>query len=89
MKPVVEKMVGFNKNAVLSAKEAAAFVSEARKYDSDVWLEKGDKRVDGKSIMGIMSLAGVNDNFLTICADGVDEVAALDSLVKIAQEATE
>ncbi len=86
---MVEKLVGFNKNAVLSAKEAAAFVAEARKYDSDVWLEKGDKKVDGKSIMGIMSLAGVNDNFLTICADGVDEVAVLDGLVKLVQEAAE
>ena len=86
---MVEKLVSFNKNAVLSAKEAAAFVSEARKYDSEVWLEKGDKKVDGKSIMGIMSLAGVNDNFLTICADGVDEVAVLDALVKVAQNAAE
>ena len=84
---MVEKTIGFNKNAVLSAKEAAAFVAEARKYDSDVWLEKGDKRVDGKSIMGIMSLAGINDNFLTICADGVDEVAVLDSLIKLTQGA--
>ena len=86
---MVEKLVGFNKNAVLSAKEAAAFVSEARKYDSEVWLEKGHKKVDGKSIMGIMSLAGVNDNFLTICADGVDEVAVLDALVKLVQNAAE
>ncbi len=86
---MVEKLVGFNKNAVLSAKEAAAFVAEARKYDSDVWLEKGDKKVDGKSIMGIMALAGINDNFLTVCADGVDEVAVLDVLVKLVQEAAE
>ncbi len=83
---MVEKIVVFNKNAVLSAKEAAAFVAETRKYDSDVWIEKGDKKVDGKSIMGIMSLAGLNDNIMTICADGVDEVAVIDVLHKLIQE---
>ena len=82
---MVEKLVVFNKNAILSAKEAAQFVAESRKYDSEIWLEKGDKRINGKSIMGIMSLAGTNDNILTICADGVDEVAVLDVLYKIVQ----
>jgi len=82
---MIEKVVVFNKNAVLSAKEAAAFVAEARKYDSDVWIEKGDKKIDGKSIMGIMSLAGISNDKITICADGVDEVAVLEVLLKSIQ----
>lgn len=83
---MVEKVVVFNKNAVLSAKEAAAFVAEARKYDSEVWIEKGDKKVDGKSIMGIMALAAVNSNVITLCADGVDEVAVSNVLYRIIQD---
>ena len=86
---MVEKMVIFNKNAVLSAKAAAAFVAESRKYDSNVWIEKGEKKIDGKSIMGIMALAGINDNILVICADGVDEVAVIDVLHKIVQNCAE
>ena len=82
---VVEKTVIFGRNAVLSAKEAATFVAEAKKYDSDVWIEKGDRRVDGKSIMSLMSLAGQQSNSLKICADGVDEVALVDALYKVAQ----
>ena len=85
---MIEKVVVFNKNAVLSAREAAAFVAEARKYDSEVWIDKGEKRVDGKSIMGIMALASIQDNLLTICADGVDEVAIVDALYRIVQSYT-
>ena len=82
---MIEKTVIFGRNAVLSAKEAATFVAEAKKYDSEIWIEKGSRRVDGRSIMSIMSLAGLKDNILTIGADGVDEVAAVDVLYKTVQ----
>ena len=70
----------------LQARPAAQFVQEANRFTSDIFLEMQGKRVNAKSIMGLMSLAITKGSTITIIADGSDEVAALDHLSKFVTE---
>ncbi len=67
----------------LHARPAALFVQEANKFVSDVFIEKEDKQVNAKSIMGIMSLAINTGSDITIIADGSDEEEAVNKLAEI------
>ncbi len=64
----------------LHARAAAKFVTLASEYNCDVQLEHNSKKVNGKSIMGVMMLAASNGTELTLIADGEDEQQALDAL---------
>lgn len=64
----------------MHARAAAKFVNLASTFKADVELEKGSRRVNGKSIMGVMMLAASKDSTVTIYADGEDAHAALDGL---------
>lgn len=80
---MVEKQVEVQLKSGLQARQAALFVQEANRYSSDVYLEKGDKKVNAKSIMGIMSLAVSKGTNVTISADGADEESAVDTLAQL------
>ncbi|MBB5180986.1 catabolite repression HPr-like protein [Planomicrobium koreense] len=82
---MVEKQVEVQLKSGLQARQAALFVQEANRYNADVYLEKDEKKVNAKSIMGIMSLAISKGTNVTISADGSDEekaVSALSSLIE-------
>lgn len=79
---MTEKQVEVKLTAGLQARQAALFVQEANRYIADVYLEKGDKKVNAKSIMGIMSLAISRGITITLSADGSDEEEAVDALAK-------
>lgn len=69
----------------LHARAAARFVHAAGAFQSRIRVAKGDREMDGKSIMGLLLLAAAQGTEITITADGVDErdaVAALRSLVE-------
>ena len=66
----------------LEARPVAMLVQVASKYDSSVYLEAGDKRVNAKSIMGMMSLGLDTGEKVTAIADGNDEEAALEGIEK-------
>lgn len=66
----------------LEARLVALLVQEASKYESAVYVESGDKRVNAKSIMGMMSLSIANGEELAVTADGVDEQAAVEGIEK-------
>ena len=70
----------------LQARQAALFVQEANRYKSEVYLQKDEKKVNAKSIMGIMSLAIARGTSVTLIADGKDENEALDGLIKLIQK---
>ncbi|ANU16696.1 HPr family phosphocarrier protein [Planococcus maritimus] len=80
---MVEKQVEVQLKSGLQARQAALFVQEANRYSSDVYLEKGNKKVNAKSIMGIMSLAVSKGTNVTISADGADEEAAVGALAQL------
>lgn len=67
----------------LHARAAAKFVSLASTFDSEIELEKDDKRVNGKSIMGVMMLAAAKGSRLTLHADGEDEHEAAAQLIDL------
>ena len=61
----------------LEARPIAELVQVASKYDSRIYIEIGTKRVNAKSIMGMMSLELDNGDEMTVSADGADEEAAI------------
>lgn len=67
----------------LHARPAALFVQEANKYSSEIFVEKDDKKVNAKSIMGIMSLAISSGTEIYISAEGADAEQAVTSLVNL------
>lgn len=66
----------------LEARPVAMLVQVASKYDSSVYLEAGDKRVNAKSIMGMMSLGLDTGEKVNVIVDGADETAALEDIEK-------
>lgn len=78
---MVEKTVEVLLESGLQARPAAQFVQQANRYSSDLFLEKDGKKINAKSIMGLMSLAITQGETVTIIADGPDEEVALNDLV--------
>lgn len=77
---MVERSVKVELETGLQARPAAQFVQEANRYNADLFLEKDGKRVNAKSIMGLMSLAITTGETITLIAEGPDENIALDHL---------
>ncbi|MBY6036843.1 HPr family phosphocarrier protein [Fictibacillus nanhaiensis] len=77
---MVEKKVTVQLRSGLQARPAALFVQEANRYNSDVFVEKEGKKVNAKSIMGIMSLAVGSGSELILAVDGPDEKEAIEAL---------
>ncbi|MDG5471675.1 HPr family phosphocarrier protein [Jeotgalibacillus sp. ET6] len=70
----------------LQARPAALFVQEATRYKADVFIEKDGKKVNAKSIMGLMSLALGPGTTFTLMTEGLDEEEALQSLASYVEE---
>ena len=64
----------------IHARPAALFVKTASRYDSDVTVEKGNNKVSGKSIMGLMTLEASCGSTLRVTAEGPDAEEVLDEL---------
>lgn len=67
----------------LHARASAKLSQLAGKYQSEVWLSRKDKRVNAKSIMGVMMLAAAKGTVIGIETDGEDECAAIDALCEL------
>jgi phosphocarrier protein HPr len=77
---VVERLVEIVNPLGLHARPSAEFVKLASQFRSDVLLSKDDMRVNGKSIMGVMTLAAEFGCRLTIRTEGEDAEAAAEAL---------
>ncbi|MCM1189994.1 MAG: HPr family phosphocarrier protein [bacterium] len=64
----------------LEARPVALLVQEASKYESTIYVQSGEKRVNAKSIMGMMSLGLDNGEELEVSADGADEQSAVEGI---------
>lgn len=74
----VENQVG------LHARPATFFIQKANEFKSSIWVEKEERRVNAKSLLGVLSLGITKGTTITLLADGSDEkeaVAALSELV--------
>lgn len=74
----------FVKNQVgLHARPATFFIQKANEYKSSIWVEKEERRVNAKSLLGVLSLGIVGGITIRIIADGPDEEQAVEGLVKL------
>jgi phosphocarrier protein HPr len=69
----------------LHARAAALFVRSANQFKSEIILEAHGEKVNGKSIIGLMSLGAKYNELLKISADGPDAKEAIDNLVKLVE----
>ena len=74
---LVENQVG------LHARPATFFIQKANEYKASIWVEKEERRVNAKSLLGVLSLGIVGGTTIKIIADGADETEAVESLVAL------
>ncbi len=67
----------------LHARPATFFIQKANSYRSSIWIEKEDRRVNAKSLLGVLSMGIVKGTVITLIADGEDEAEAIDGLEKL------
>ena len=64
----------------LHARPATFFTQKANEFKSGIWIEKDDRKVNAKSLLGVLSMGIVEGTAINIIADGEDETAAVDAL---------
>ena len=67
----------------LHARPATFFIQKANEFKSTIWVEKEERRVNAKSLLGVLSLGIVGGMDIKIIADGPDENNAVESLVEL------
>ncbi|UOQ45862.1 HPr family phosphocarrier protein [Halobacillus salinarum] len=77
---MIERELKVELDTGLQARPAAQFVQQANLFSADIFIEKDEKRVNAKSIMGLMSLAIGHGEEILLIADGNDEEKALEEL---------
>ncbi len=77
---VISKEVIINNQVGLHARPATFFIQKANEFKSSIWIEKDDRRVNAKSLLGVLSLGIVKGTAVNIVADGVDENEAIATL---------
>ena len=67
----------------LHARPATFFIQKANEFKSSIWIEKEERRVNAKSLLGVLSLGIVKGSQITVIADGPDEQLALDAIASL------
>ncbi len=80
---VVRRELTISNALGLHARPAAMFVQLASKFSSEITVERGSERVNGKSIMGIMMLAAGKGLKITVTAEGADAAEAVSALEEL------
>ena len=80
---MISKEVTVTNSVGLHARPATYFIQKANTYKSSVWIERGDRRANAKSLLGVLSLGIVKGSEVKIIADGVDEADAIDGLAAL------
>ena len=73
----VENQVG------LHARPATFFIQKANEFKSSIWVEKEERRVNAKSLLGVLSLGIVKGTTITLIADGPDAKEAVEALAQL------
>ena len=69
----------------LHARPATFFIQKANEFKSSIWVEKDERKVNAKSLLGVLSLGIVGGTAIKIIVDGSDEQEALDGLVALVE----
>lgn len=70
----------------LHARPATFFIQKANEFKCSIWVEIGSRRINAKSLLGILSLGIIKGTDITILADGADEEAAVTALVEMVKK---
>ena len=77
---MVTQEVTINNEVGLHARPATFFIQKANEFKSGIWVEKDERRVNAKSLLGVLSLGITKGTTLTLLADGSDEKEAVAAL---------
>ena len=77
---MISRDVKITNNFGLHARPATFFIQKANSYRSSIWVEREDRRVNAKSLLGVLSMGIVKGTTITLIADGADEEEALEGL---------
>ena len=77
------KEITVNNEVGLHARPATYFIQKANEYKCGIWVEKEERRVNAKSLLGVLSLGIVGGTTITLIADGADEEAAVEALADL------
>ncbi len=80
---MINREVTINNQVGLHARPATFFIQKANEFKSVIWIEKEDRRVNAKSLLGVLSLGIVKGTVINIIADGPDEEEAVDTLTDL------
>lgn len=80
---MISRNITIQNNVGLHARPATFFIQKANSYKSSIWVEKDDRRVNAKSLLGVLSLGVTRGMQITLIADGQDEVEALNCLEEL------
>lgn len=80
---MVSNEVTVQNSVGLHARPATFFIQRANEFKSSVWVEKDERRVNAKSLLGVLSLGIVKGSTISIIADGSDEDEAVKTLVNL------
>ena len=72
-----------NNQVGLHARPATFFIQKANEFKSSIWVEKEERRVNAKSLLGVLSLGIVKGTSINLIADGADEKEAVEALVEL------
>lgn len=67
----------------LFARPATFFIQKANEYKCSIWVEKDERRVNAKSLLGVLSMGIMDGTTISLIADGADEAEALEALSKL------
>ena len=77
------RQVKVNNQVGLHARPATFFIQKANEYKSSIWVEKDERRVNAKSLLGVLSLGIVKGTEIGLMAEGADEKEAVEALAAL------
>ena len=80
---MTQRDVTITNNIGLHARPATFFIQKANSFKSSIWIEKDDRKVNAKSLLGVLSMGIAQGMTITLVADGQDENIAIDALVTL------
>ncbi len=80
---MVSKTIVVQNQVGLHARPATFFIQKSNEFKSSIWVEKDERRVNAKSLLGVLSLGITKGMEITIITDGTDEKEALDALIAL------
>ena len=80
---MISKDVTVKNQVGLHARPATFFIQKANEFKSSIWVEKDERKVNAKSLLGVLSLGITKGTEIKLIADGADESEAVNALVEL------